>query len=104
MICQSRFVIMNYQKTDDTAMSFLESLTKPFPKQKILYCQSSTSVVMKRLSESYHTNELLPLLTLNYTTLHAVFQCCTDFQHQKGTIFLKTGNTFKRLTSLQVHL
>ena len=39
-----------------------ESLNSPFPKQKILYCQSSKIVVMKRLSKSYHTNETVATL------------------------------------------
>lgn len=41
---------------------FFESLNNPFPKQKILYCQSSKIVVMKRLSKSYHTNETVATL------------------------------------------
>lgn len=75
---------MNYQKTHNTAMSFL-SLTNPFPKQKILYCQSSMMVMLKRLSKSYHTNQTVA--TPNSKLHDAVFQCSTDLQHQKGTIF-----------------
>lgn len=97
--------ICNHELSKDPQHShvFFESLTNPFPKQKILYCQSSTIVMLKRHSKSYHTNQTVA--TPNSKLHDAVFQCSTDLQHQKGTIFFLTGNiSFKRLTPLQVHL
>lgn len=93
MICQSKFVFVNYQDPQHSHV-FFESLTNPFPTQKS--CQSSNIVVMKGFPNLTTQMKLLPLLTLNYTAL--VFQCSTDLQHKKGTAPRNTA--FKRLTPL----